>query len=396
MIGVMRNRLIYILKHNRLIQKLYVVIMSFIFIVWGKFQKTDENMVLFVSFMGKNFNDSPKVLYDYMQNQTKLKKYHCVWAFEHPENYPELETVKIDTPAYFKTALKAKYWITNTNIERGLKFKKKGQVYLNTWHGIALKYIGNDCPGRKDYNFDTLDYLVVSGDYDERVFKSAFNAKESSYLRCGMPRNEELWLANNDTKEQVRRKLDISDDKKVILYAPTWRESIDGGKTYSIKPPIHFDKWQKELEGEYVVLFRAHHQTTKVLGVEYNEFVRNMSDYPAVNDLLIAADILITDYSAIAFDYSILCRPIFCYAYDYDRYLMERGTYFSIDKVYPNRSCRTEESLLQQIKEMDYIKECANTKQFRDEFVQYGIGATKRCINKVFGEGKNENINGYK
>ena len=84
----MRNRLIYILKHNRLIQKLYVVIMSFIFIVWGKFQKTDENMVLFVSFMGKNFNDSPKVLYDYMQNQTKLKKYHCVWAFEHPENYP--------------------------------------------------------------------------------------------------------------------------------------------------------------------------------------------------------------------------------------------------------------------------------------------------------------------
>ena len=64
--------------------------------------------------------------------------------------------------------------------------------------------------------------------------------------------------------------------------------------------------------------------------------------------------------------------------------------------MYPNRSCRTEESLLQQIKEMDYIKECANTKQFRDEFVQYGIGATKRCINKVFGEGKNENINGYK
>ena len=151
--------------------------------------------------------------------------------------------------------------------------------------------------------------------------------------------------------------MDLMYDKKVILYAPTWRESIDGGKTYSIKPPIHFDKWQKELEGEYVVLFRAHHQTTKVLGVEYNEFVRNMSDYPAVNDLLIAADILITDYSAIAFDYSILCRPIFCYAYDYDRYLMERGTYFSIDKVYPNRSCRTEESLLQQIKEMDYIRE---------------------------------------
>ena len=60
----MRDRLIYILKHNRFIQKLYVVVMSFVFRIWGMFQKTDENLVLFVSFMGKNFNDSPKVLYD--------------------------------------------------------------------------------------------------------------------------------------------------------------------------------------------------------------------------------------------------------------------------------------------------------------------------------------------
>ena len=217
----MRDRLIYILKHKRIIQKLYVVIMSFIFKAWGVFQKTDDSLVLFVSFMGKNFNDSPKVLYDYMLSHSEYKKYHCVWAFEHPENFPELDTVKIDTPAYFKVALKAKYWITNTNIERGLKFKKKNQIYLNTWHGIALKLIGNDCPGRSDYNFDTLDFLTVSGDYDERIFKSAFNARESSYLRCGMPRNEELWLANVNTKTRIRKKLGISEGKKVILYAPT-------------------------------------------------------------------------------------------------------------------------------------------------------------------------------
>ena len=381
----MRDRLIYILKHNKLIQKLYVVIMSFVFKVCGTFLKTDDKLVLFVSFMGKNFNDSPKVLYDYMQSHPEYKGYRCVWAFEHPENFSELETVKIDTPAYFKMALKAKYWITNTNIERGLKFKKKGQVYLNTWHGIALKYIGNDCPGRKDYNFDTLDYLTVSGDYDERVFKSAFNARESSYLRCGMPRNEELWLADENKKAAMRKKFGIPESKKVILYAPTWRESTDGGKSYAIKPPIHFHEWEKELGNEYVVLFRAHHQTTKVLGVEYNDFVRNASDYPAVNDLMIAADILITDYSAIAFDYSILCRPIFCYAYDYDSYLAERGTYFAVDEKYPNKSCRTESELLQRIKNVDYAAECANTKRFRDEFVQYGVGATETCINAVFG-----------
>ena len=108
----MRDRLIYILKHNKFIQKLYVVIMGFVFRIWGMFQKTDEKLVLFVSFMGKNFNDSPKVMYDYMQSHPGYKKYRCVWAFEHPESFPELETVRIDTPAYFKTALKAKYWIT--------------------------------------------------------------------------------------------------------------------------------------------------------------------------------------------------------------------------------------------------------------------------------------------
>lgn len=380
----MRQRLIYLLKHYAALQRLYRIVMSFAFRVWGHFVRIDDNLVIFVSFMGKSFNDSPKVIYDYMQLKPEYEKYHCIWAFEEPERFPELETVKIDSPAYFKAALKAKYWITNTNIERGLKFKKKSQVYLNTWHGIALKHIGNDCPGRKDYNFDTVDYLVVSGEHDERVFKSAFNARESSYLRCGMPRNEELWTVDEEKKLEMRKKLGLPEGKKVILYAPTWRESTDGGKSYEIKPPIHFDKWREVLGEEYVVFFRAHHQTTKVLGIQYDEFVRDASSYPAVNDLLIASDILITDYSAIAFDYSILCKPIFCYTYDYDTYLAKRGTYFEMNDKYPNPMCKEDSELLARIKGIDYETECTNTKRFRDEFVQYGIGATETCVKALF------------
>lgn len=382
----MRQRLIYILKHNAAIQAIYRVVMSFVFRVMGLFIRTDENLVLFVSFMGLNFNDSPKAIYNFMQSHEQYRGYKCVWAFEDPSKFPDLESVKIDTPAYFKTALRAKYWITNTNIERGLRFKKRDQKYLNTWHGIALKYIGNDVAGRSDFNFDTVDYLCVCGNYDERVYRTAFRAKESSYLRCGLPRNEELWIVTDEKKTEMRKKLGIPADKKVILYAPTWRESTDGGKSYEIKPPIHFDAWKKELGNEYVVLFRAHHQTTKVLGVQYDEFVRDASSYPAVNDLMIAADILITDYSAIAFDYSILCRPIFCYAYDYDTYLAERGTYFQIDEKYPNKSCRTEDELLKRIKDIDYEVECENTRRFRDEFISYGIGATEACVKAEFGK----------
>ena len=380
----MRQRLIYILKHSSFLQAVYRVVMSFVFRVIGLFMPIDDHLIIFVSFMGMGFNDSPKVIYDYLKSHSEYDAFKCIWAFEHPDKYPELNTVKIDSFKYFKTALKAKYWVTNTNIERGLKFKKKKQVYLNTWHGIALKHIGNDCPGRKDYNFKNVDHLVVSGDYDEKVFRSAFNADPETYLKCGMPRNEALWLANEDQKQQVRSKLAIPSEKKVILYAPTWRDSNDGGKTYEIKPPIHFDEWKKALGDEYVVLFRAHHQTTKVLGVQYDEFVRDASDYPAVNDLMIAADLLITDYSAIAFDYSVLCRPIFCYAYDYESYLAERGTYFDIDDKYPNKSCRSEEELLNRIKSIDYGTECVNTKRFRDDFIQYGVGATEACVKALF------------
>lgn len=359
--------------------------MSAIFRAWGKLIRTDETLVLIVSYMGKGFNDSPRVIFDYMKDNNEYDKYHCIWAFENPNKFADVEAVTIDTLKYFQTALKAKYWITNTNIERGLKFKKTDQVYLNTWHGIALKHIGNDCPGRKDYNFNTVDYLVVSGDYDERIWESAFNADEKTYLKSGMPRNERLWLSTDEERQKLRAQLGIPNDKRAILYAPTWRDSKDGGKSYEIEIPIHFDKWKKEIGEDYIVLFRSHHQTTKVIGVEYDDFIRDVSDYPIVNDLIIASDMLITDYSAISFDYSITCKPIFCFAYDYDTYLAERGTYFDIDERYPNKACRTEEELLRRIRGIDYDAECSNSRRFRDAFIQYGIGATEMCTKALFG-----------
>lgn len=381
----MRQRIIYILKHNPLLMKLLSVCSSFAFWVWSLFLKKDDNLVLIVSYMGLSYSDSPKVLYEYLISHPDYRNFHYVWAFENPENYPQLDAVKIDTPSYFKTALKAKYWITNTNIERGLTFKKKGQIYLNTWHAVPVKLIGNDCPGRKDFNFNTVNYLCVCGDYDERVFQTAFRAKKSSLLRCGLPRNDELWHVTEERRRTARQKLGIAEGKTVILYAPTWRDSADGGKTYAIRPPIHFNVWRERLGEEYVVLFRAHHLTTKVLGVQYDDFVRDASSYPAVNDLMIASDMLITDYSGICFDYSILCKPIFCYAYDYDTFLAERGTYFEIDDVYPNKSCRTEDELLDRIRTMDYETECRNARRFKDRFMQYGGHAVEQCANALFG-----------
>ena len=360
--------------------------MSFIFRLIGLFVPVNPDLVLFVSFMGTKYNDSPRAISEYLAQDERYAHLRRVWALEHPENYPQLDTVKIDTLRYFLTALRAKYWVTNTNIERGLHFKKKNQIYLNTWHGVALKTIGNDCPGRNDYDFSNINYMCVSGAHDERVFASAFRVKPESYLRCGMPRNDRLYRADESERLRLREKLGIPEGKRVILYAPTWRDSTDGGRSYALKPPIDFGKWERELGERFVVLFRAHHLTTKVLNVRFNDFVRDCSDYPDINDLMIAADVLITDYSAVAFDYSILRKPMLIFAYDYEAYLAERGTYFDMSEVYPSEIYRDEDALLRALRSLDTAAASARTAAFSKQFMEYGGSATQACVEALFGE----------
>ena len=137
-----------------------------------------------------------------------------------------------------------------------------------------------------------------------------------------------------------------SKGKKVILYAPTWRESTDGGASCDLKPPIDLDKWKERLGKDCVVFIRAHVNTREMLGIKYDDVIRNGSDYPAVNDLLMMADFLISDYSSIIMDYCILGRPIVCFGYDYEEYNKARGGfYFDLDKEIPSGVRHTEDDV---------------------------------------------------
>ena len=167
-----RERLIYLLKHSKRIQFLYRKVMSTVFKFLGLFVTQDAKLILFSSFAGKKFNDSPKVLFDAIKNDSFFSGYKLVWAFEHPEkfNVEGGKAIKIDTLNYFLTALRAKTWICSVNIERGLSFKKKGTVYVNTWHGAGTKKIGNACAGRKDYNFSSVDIMLVQSNFEREIF----------------------------------------------------------------------------------------------------------------------------------------------------------------------------------------------------------------------------------
>lgn len=382
----MKRKIEYILKHNPWIMKLFILLGSTFFKVCGLFIKTDDRMILFTSFSGKRYNDSPKAIYEYIRRKDTEHKYRYVWAFEKPEefNFLDCEKVKIDTWSYFITTLRAKYWVTSVNIERGLKYKKESTVYLNTWHGPAINLMGNAVKGRNDFQWDHINYFCISGEYERDIICRDFCVRPENILLSGLPRNDELYFVTTEKKNKLRKQFLIPDGKKVILYAPTWRESLDGGKSCTLTPPIHLAKWKEKLSEEYVLLIRAHVNTKKLMGIQFDDFVRDSSDYPRVNDLLMIADYLISDYSSIIMDYSILGRPIVCFGYDFEEYTKARGGfYFDLDKELPSGVCRTEEQVLDYIQYSDYKEECEKTNAFRDTHIQVGGHATEVCAEKL-------------
>lgn len=381
----MIKRIEFTLKNNLIIQYFYKRVFSFIFRFIGLFIKTDPNLILFNSFGGKKYNDSPKVIFEQLLNHPTSKKLKLVWALENPDNFdiPNAIKIEINSFKYFIIALKAKYWVSSVNIERGLKFKKDNTIYLNTWHGAGTKKIGNAVSKRKDYDFSNVNYLLVQSNFEKNIFINDFGAIEENFLLSGFPRSDELFKTEKKQIDIYKRKLKIPKDKKIILYAPTWRESKNNGSSYDLNIPLDIKKWQEKLTDEYVILFRTHTFTTNILNLKFNDLIIDVSDYPNVNHLLLISDILITDYSTIVFDYSILEKPFLCFGYDYKEYKNERGLYIDLEKEYPNGVQKTEDEILELILNMNYEKECEKTREFKSKYIEAGGNATELAIKSL-------------
>ena len=309
-----------------------------------------------------------------------------VWAIMDSQKFaiPVGEVVKIDTLHYYLLLLKARCRITNSSVERGLSFRGKHTFYLNTWHGTAIKKMGADI-GSNNKSFGTkskesyLNVMLAQGQYDIDVFSQAFKIPKDKFRLTGLPRNDELVDNSffSDIRERVCKQFDISADKTIILYAPTFREySKDLLGNCTVNIPINVVKWQDCLSGEFVVLFRAHYVIAKGLNVTDSDFWKDVSNYENLNELMIASDMLISDYSSIFFDYSIMGKPMLCYAYDYDLYQHNRGLYFDIRKELDCEMIYDEDSLLKDIIQMDYQKRTMKALDFKSKFIQeYGSSA---------------------
>ena len=379
-----KKRLEYLLKHNLLIQFFYKKVISFIIRFFGLFQKTDDKLILFNSFGGRKYNDSPKVLFEHMREDPFFRNYRLVWAFEKPEDFKidGAEVIKIDTIKYIVTALQAKVWISSVNIERGLHYKKKDTIYVNTWHGAGTKLIGNACSGRKDYVFKNVDIMLIQSDFEKEIFLRDFICNPNAFLKVGFPRNDELFHINDEEKSELKKQFNIPEEKKVILYAPTWRDSKDGGLSYEFVSPIHIEKWRERFSENYVMLFRMHAFTTS-FQMNYDEFAIDTSSYDNLNHILAIADVVITDYSTIVYDSVIARKPFICFGFDYEIYKNERGFYYELADEYPGGVFYTEEDVIDRVEDVIAGADSEKFEQFRDKYIEAGGNATESTLNRL-------------
>lgn len=307
----MTGKLKALVKRSKLIYSLYFHIGSFLLRMLGLFIKTDPNLILFISYGGQKFDDSPRVVYEYLQHHPVSTARRFVWAFIEPEQYPQVsDKVRVDTLSYYLTALRAGIWITNSSASRGLNFRKKQTKNYMFQHGMAgIKKIGADIQSAdKAFKIgfqESFDAIFVEGKKEIPLLVQAWEKKPEVFRTTGLPRNDDLATVTDEEILSIRRKLAIPAGKKVILYAPTFREfSRAGDGRNALGLPIDFVKWERLLGGEYVLLVTAHYEVAKLLDeLPKNSFVINAFKYPVLNDLIKVSDILISDYSSIVFDY---------------------------------------------------------------------------------------------
>lgn len=388
------------LKSSRVLYLLYYYLGSFALRTVGLFIKTRPNQVLFISYGGQKYDDSPRVVYEYLQNNEDYSELECVWAFSNPQQYPEVKNkVKTDTLSYFVKAMQSGYWITNSSATRGLNFKKKDTKNYFFTHGMtAIKKIGNDIEQTKGTfrrNFvEPKDAIFIEGNYEVDILEHAWNYPRECYVNVGLPRNDDLVSVSEEEIISLRERLCIPEGKKVILYTPTFREQSrdKSDRSNVLGIPFDFEKWKKELGDHYVMLITAHYEVAKLLGnLPQDGFVINGFKYPVLNDLLKVADIMITDYSSVAFDYSILERPIFCYGYDYEEYTRERGVYTDLNTLFLHGVQHTEDEIIESIKVMDYQAECIYTRNnIKEKYLAHYDGkSAENAARVIFGDRKN-------
>ncbi|GAA4364870.1 CDP-glycerol glycerophosphotransferase family protein [Paeniglutamicibacter cryotolerans] len=318
----------------------------------------DSRLMVFESGLGKQYADSPRYIYEELVRRGDARK--KVWIYDGPRHFadPNTTVVKRLSPQYFWVMGRAKYWVSNQSFPYYMTRRKRG-VYLQTWHGTPLKRMLHDIgeiQGRDPGYVERVERATAQWTHLLSPSPYATAAMRSSYgytgpvLELGYPRNDPLVADSAGEKaSQVRRGLGIAPGQRVVLYAPTFRDNASNGRgRFGFEMPFDLAGFTQRFGDDTVLLLRMHVLVQAGLEIppECRGKVIDVSGYPEIQELYLASDVLITDYSSVFFDYALLRRPIVFYAYDLEVYRDElRGFYLDYAQEMPGPIVESEDAL---------------------------------------------------
>lgn len=362
----------------------------------------EDKLVIFISFHGRGYSDNPRAIYEAMRKDSRFDDYRFIWFIKnHKKKNIKIEGAEIKeyfSIPYFYYMSKAKYWIINCKMPQYIK-KKKNQIYLQTWHGTPLKRLGHDIQVSQtttfyrsgmsyeemcksyDKDVERYNYMISPNAFSTEIFQSAFRIDSKRLIETGYPRNDFITNATEKEILDLKKKYHLPFDKKILLYAPTWRDNSFVASGYTFELNANFHKWKEMLGEEYVVVFKPHYLIINRYqdDPELNGFLYSIPASAEINELYVLSDVLVTDYSSVFFDYAILNRPIYFYMYDLEDYRDElRGFYLDIYKDLPGKIYEDENQLLYDIHQ--HVYDDARLELFHSRF---NHAQTGNCAQKV-------------
>jgi CDP-glycerol glycerophosphotransferase len=327
-----------------------------------------RDAVFYNSFTGRQYSDSPRAVHEEMVRRG-LPLQH-LWAVTDGQAAipPTGRAVGLWQRQWYEALATSRYIVTNQHLPGWFR-RRDGQVVVQTWHGTPLKRIGFDIESLhfadKKY-FEKLEvevghwsHLVSPNRFSTPIMKRAFRF-ENEILEIGYPRNDVLFVTGAERDAitaDVRRRLALPAGKKVVLYAPTWRddEFYQGG-SYKISMMLDLEAARERLGDDHVLLIRRHPNVVDEIRGAGNGFVFDVSAYPDMADLLAITDVLITDYSSVMFDFANTGRPMLFFTYDLAHYRDKlRGFYFDFEAEAPGPLLSTSDQVIAAIRDADAV-----------------------------------------
>lgn len=378
----------------------YFSVMKLMYYVLRTILPIDKQLILFESGVGKQYSDSPRYIYEEVVERNL--PYKKIWVYNKNIRFKDEKTkvIKRLSPQYYYYLARSGYWVNNQNFPTYISKRKKA-TYIQTWHGTPLKKMLFDIEniqGRDETYLERIhkatqnwDYLISPSEYATKAFKSAFKYKKE-VLEVGYPRNDIFYrIEKDEISEQTRRRFNIPKEKKIILYAPTFRDNeVIGKNGFQFQLHLNLHNMKDNLGDEYILLLRLHIAIKGKFTIdeELQEFVINASDYSEIQDLYLISDILITDYSSVFFDYANTSKPILFFTYDFDLYKNEvRGFYMDLQKEAPGPLLYTSEEVVNAIINIEKITKEYDEKymNFKEKYCALEDGkASERVVSLIF------------